>query len=106
MRNSEDIAEILRLARQISRFTQEGVGYLLGSHRITISHFEAGRRNLLANQLPPLFGMFGVSVGWLFGETNPENPCRRQSEVGRARIAWPQRRAFGLIVECHPPFET
>lgn len=67
------IVRRLKLAREMTGITQKQVGAMLGVHRVTVCHFETGRRKPSATQRLPLAQMFGVSVGWLVGEEDPKS---------------------------------
>ena len=70
--DSQIIAERIRLARKSAGITQEQVAGTLKLHRVSVTGIEAGRRKLFATYLLPLANMFGVSVSWIVGETDPE----------------------------------
>ena len=72
VRDSRIIAERMRLARESAGITQTQVANTLGLHRVSVTEIEAGRRKLFATYLLPLANMFGVSVSWIVGETDPE----------------------------------
>ncbi len=70
--DSQIIAERIRLARKSAGITQAQVAETLRLHRVSVTGIEAGQRKLFATYLLPLANMFGVSVSWIVGETDPE----------------------------------
>ena len=76
MTDSMLIARRLKLAREMTGFTQEQIGAMLGVHRVTVCHFETGRSKPSVTRLLPLAQMLGVSVGWLVGEEDSKPNLR------------------------------
>lgn len=63
-----EIAERIKLARQLSGMSQAQVASKLGLHRPSVTEIEAGRRKVSADELAALAEMFGVSLAWLVGQ--------------------------------------
>jgi transcriptional regulator with XRE-family HTH domain len=64
----QTIARRIREARKLAGLSQGQVAKLLGLHRPSISEAEAGNRNVTADELVKLAGIYKVSVAWLAGE--------------------------------------
>ncbi len=64
----KDLANRLKLAREMAGLTQGQVATQLGWHRPTVSEIEAGRRRVLAEELKTLAELYGVNIPWLVGE--------------------------------------
>ena len=73
MADSKEIGERLKLAREMTRITQKQVGRMLGIYKGTVGDYETGRRRLPDKHLLPLAQLFGVSMGWLVGETEAKS---------------------------------
>ena len=63
-----DIANRLKLAREMAGLTQGQVAKSLGWHRPTVSEIEAGRRRVQADELTILAELYSVNVPWIVGE--------------------------------------
>lgn len=63
-----EIAERIKVARQLSGLSQAQVAARLGLHRPSVTEMEAGRRRVSADELAALAEMFDVSLPWLVGE--------------------------------------
>jgi transcriptional regulator with XRE-family HTH domain len=59
------IALRLRAAREQAGLSQGQVAKMLKIQRPTISEIEAGRRKVLAEELPRFAEIYGVSISWL-----------------------------------------
>ena len=68
----QDIANRLKLAREMAGLTQGQVATQLGWHRPTVSEMEAGRRRVLAEDLNTLAELYGVNIPWLLGEAEED----------------------------------
>ena len=66
----KDLANRLKLAREMAGLTQGQVATQLGWHRPTVSEMEAGRRRVLAEELKTLAELYGVNIPWLVGEAD------------------------------------
>ena len=64
----KDLANRLKLAREMAGLTQGQAAIQLGWHRPTVSEVEAGRRRVLAEELKTLAELYGVNIPWLIGE--------------------------------------
>lgn len=62
------IARRIREARKLAGLSQGQVAKMLGLHRPSVSEAEAGNRNVTAEELAKLAGIYKVSVSWLVGE--------------------------------------
>lgn len=67
-----EISKRVRFAREIAGLSQAQVADALGIHRPSVSEIEAGRRRVSADELVTLARLFGVSIGWLAGETDAD----------------------------------
>ena len=59
------IAERLRAAREQAGLSQGQVAKIFGYQRPTISEIEAGRRRVVADELPKFAEIYDVTVSWL-----------------------------------------
>lgn len=73
MADSKGIGERLKLAREMAGITQKQVGIMLGIHKTVVCNYETGRRPPPDTHLLPLAQLFGVSMGWLVGETEAKS---------------------------------
>jgi transcriptional regulator with XRE-family HTH domain len=64
----QTIARRIREARKLAGLSQGQVAKILGLHRPSVSEAEAGNRNVSAEELVKLAGIYKVSVAWLAGE--------------------------------------
>ncbi len=71
--DSKGIGERLKLARETAGITQKQVGIMLGIHKGAVCNYEIGPRTPPNTHLLPLAQLFGVSMGWLVGETEPRS---------------------------------
>ena len=79
----QDIANRLRLAREMAGLTQGQVATQLGWHRPTVSEMEAGRRRVLAEELKTLAGLYAVNIPWLMGEADGDDISDRARLAAR-----------------------
>ena len=63
-----EIAQRLRMAREMAGLSQGQVARQLEWHRPTVSEIEAGRRKVSAEELSILCGLYGVNTSWVLGE--------------------------------------
>ena len=79
----QDIANRLRLAREMAGLTQGQVATQLGWHRPTVSEMEAGRRRVLAEELKTLAELYAVNIPWLMGEADGDDISDRARLAAR-----------------------
>jgi transcriptional regulator with XRE-family HTH domain len=79
------IATRLALARKQAGLSQLQVAKILGLNRPSISEMEAGRRNVLAEELAILAEAYGVSISWLACEDTDKVDTHRDQLVLAAR---------------------
>ena len=79
----KDMANRLKLAREMAGLTQGQVAGQLGWHRPTVSEIEAGRRRVLAEELKVLSELYGVNVPWLVGEADEDGISDRAKLAAR-----------------------
>lgn len=60
-----EIANRVKLARELAGLSQGQVAKKLGMHRPTISEIEAGRRNIKSEELSTFAKLYGVEISWL-----------------------------------------
>ena len=83
----QQIAGRMRVARENAGLSQGQVARLLGVHRPTISQIEAGQRRVSADELPKLAKLYGVSVGWLTCEEDPQpDPARDRIQLAAREL--------------------
>lgn len=78
------VAERLRLARESLGFTQDEVGEALDIPRTSVHAMEAGKRKVSAVELRRLSRLYRKSVEWLLGEEPPENAAATNGALYRA----------------------
>ena len=74
----EDLPTRLRMAREQAGLSQGQVARLMKLHRPTISEIEAGRRRVLAEELPQFAELYGVTIAWLTSEEGGGGDARVQ----------------------------
>lgn len=65
---SDMICSRLRELRRKNGYTQSGLAKALGVSQSTVGNWETGFRRPNLDNLERITRLFGVSVGWLFGE--------------------------------------
>lgn len=85
--SSDPIAQRLALARDQAGLTQAQVAQLLGLHRPTISEIEAGRRKVSATELQKFATAYGVSLTWLMGTEQENDPHKARVELAARELA-------------------
>ena len=68
----EDIGQRIREARESLGMTQEELATQLGRTQDTVSSYELGNRAIRITELPALARTLKVSVGYFFGQDDPE----------------------------------
>jgi transcriptional regulator with XRE-family HTH domain len=68
MNIGEEIGKKLRELREQRKMTQAAAGKVIGVSPSAISNKEAGKSDLTPEELQKLAQLYGVTVGWLFGE--------------------------------------
>jgi len=69
----KQIAERLKLARDLSGLSQSQAAKLLNLSRPTISEIEQGRRNVSSAELKEFSDIYDVEVNWLLSYTDENN---------------------------------
>lgn len=69
----KEIAERLKVARELSGLSQLQASKVLGMSRPTISEIEAGRRNVTSQELIHFSETYDVDSSWLLGKENISN---------------------------------
>ena len=76
MKNKEslkkEIAERLKLARELSGLSQLNAAKMLNLSRPAISEIEAGRRNVSGSEIVQFADLYDVESTWILGETDEE----------------------------------
>jgi len=73
MSNKQELANRVRMARELAGLSQGQVAKRMNVHRPTISEIEAGRRNLKAEEIEYFANLYGVDMKWLIsGEVSEE----------------------------------
>ncbi|MDD5369719.1 MAG: helix-turn-helix transcriptional regulator [Anaerolineaceae bacterium] len=84
MSNDEEIklqvAQRLRMARELAGLSQGQVAKIMGLHRPSISELEAGRRNVSVQELKTFSQLYNVEFDWLAGN-NPTNVDENQDQI-------------------------
>ncbi len=78
-----EIANRLRLARDMAGLSQGQAARQLGWHRPTVSQIEAGRRKVSAEELSLLAGLYAINIPWILGEQEPQNASAKAMLAAR-----------------------
>ena len=78
-----EIANHLRLARDMAGLSQGQAARQLGWHRPTVSQIEAGRRKVSAEELSLLANLYAVNISWILGELEPQPASARAMLAAR-----------------------
>ena len=78
-----EIANRLRLARDMAGLSQGQAARQLGWHRPTLSQIEAGRRKVSAEELSLLGDLYAVNIPWILGEQEPQIASARTMLAAR-----------------------
>ena len=83
---TSDMSKRVKFAREVAGLSQAQVADALGIHRPSVSEIEAGRRRVTAEEMVALARVFGVSLEWLAGETDPDG-SETQLELAARELA-------------------
>ena len=78
-----EIANRLRLARNMAGLSQGQAARQMGWHRPTVSEIEAGRRKVSAEELSLLADLYAVNIPWILGEQEPQPTSARAMLAAR-----------------------
>lgn len=73
MTSKTEIANRLRMAREMAGLSQGQAAKKLNIHRPTISEIEAGRRNVKSDELVQFASLYGVEISWIMEGTVNED---------------------------------
>ena len=78
-----EIANRLRMARDMAGLSQGQAARQLGWHRPTLSQIEAGRRKVSAEELSLLADLYTVNIPWILGEQEPQKASAKAMLAAR-----------------------
>lgn len=82
----QQIAEKLRLARELSGLSQAQAAKILEISRPTISEIEQGRRNVTGAEIKQFANMYGVDVGWVLSEQDESEEISAKIQLAAREI--------------------
>ncbi len=82
----KQIAEKLKLARELSGLSQAQAAKVLEISRPTISEIEQGRRNVTGAEVKQLSNVYGVDVGWVLSEQDESEEVTRKVQLAAREI--------------------
>ena len=100
-----EIANRLRLARDMAGLSQGQAAKQLGWHRPTVSQIEAGRRKVSAEELSRLAELYAVNVPWILGEQDPQ-PSSARAMLAARRLSALRDEDLDLLISLISSLKT
>ena len=82
----KQIAENLKLARELSGLSQSQAAKVLEISRPTISEIEQGRRNVTGAEIKQFADVYGVDVGWVLSEQDESDEVSKKVQLAARQI--------------------
>lgn len=83
----KEIAERLKLARDLSGLSQAQAAKNLNMSRPTISEIEQGRRNVTGAELKEFSNIYDVDVNWLLSESEDDESVNSKIQLAAREIS-------------------
>jgi transcriptional regulator with XRE-family HTH domain len=80
------IADKLKLARELSGLSQAQAAKVLEISRPTISEIEQGRRNVTGAEVKQFANVYGVDVAWVLSEQNESDEVSTKVQLAAREI--------------------
>lgn len=83
----KEIAERLKLARDLSGLSQAQAAKILDMSRPTVSEIEQGRRNVTGAELKEFSNIYDVDVNWLLSESGDNESVNSKIQLAAREIS-------------------
>ena len=84
----KQIAERLKLARELAGLSQSQTAKLLNISRPTVSEIEAGRRNVASTEVIKFSELYDVDVSWVLGnDEKNENYAKSKIQLAARELS-------------------